>query len=278
MPAALNHSAISWLSAAAPEMKKRTRPPKRSRILAKTRLGRTDRAAPAGAARACGPPRTRLVGEHADLERLLEDGLLDAALGRLHGDDPGVRLLEDPRRGAHERRPDDPEVVDDLVDAPVDGGGVADRQLGGHQHLAEGVGHRQPAELEVLVAQDALCLDGRALVDPRAVPEPHALRAGPWYRRCRSGWRAGRAGSSPRSSRSRRGARRGRCRPGCRARRARSPSRRRWSPSKVTTLPRWGSSALSSLSLAICSSSSAKTTRHSESLRMYAVSSALVDG
>ena len=36
MPAAWNHSAISWLSAAAPEMKKRTRPPKRARILANT--------------------------------------------------------------------------------------------------------------------------------------------------------------------------------------------------------------------------------------------------
>ena len=49
-------------------------------------------------------------------------------------------------------------------------------------------------------------------------------------------------------------------------------------PSNVTTLSRCGSSALLSCSFAICSSSSAKTTRHSESLRMYAVSSALVDG
>ena len=38
MPAALNHSAISRLSAAAPEMKNRTRPPKRSRTLLKTSL------------------------------------------------------------------------------------------------------------------------------------------------------------------------------------------------------------------------------------------------
>ena len=36
MPAAWNHSAMSWLSAAAPEMKNRTRPPKRSRTLLKT--------------------------------------------------------------------------------------------------------------------------------------------------------------------------------------------------------------------------------------------------
>ena len=38
MPAASNHSAISWLSAAAPEMKNRTRPPKRARTLEKTSL------------------------------------------------------------------------------------------------------------------------------------------------------------------------------------------------------------------------------------------------
>ena len=41
MPAAWNHSAMSRLSAAAPEMKKRTRPPKRSRILWKTSLSKT---------------------------------------------------------------------------------------------------------------------------------------------------------------------------------------------------------------------------------------------
>ncbi len=49
-------------------------------------------------------------------------------------------------------------------------------------------------------------------------------------------------------------------------------------PSKVITLPTCGSFALFSVSLAICSSSSAKTTRHSESARMYVVSSALVVG
>ena len=41
MPAALNHWAMSWLSAAAPEMKKRTRPPNRSRILLNTSLSNT---------------------------------------------------------------------------------------------------------------------------------------------------------------------------------------------------------------------------------------------
>ena len=49
-------------------------------------------------------------------------------------------------------------------------------------------------------------------------------------------------------------------------------------PSKVTTLRTAGSSALRAVSLAICASSSAKTTWHSESLRMYAVSSSFVEG
>ena len=41
MPAASNHWAMSRLSAAAPEMKKRTRPPKRSRTLLKTSRSNT---------------------------------------------------------------------------------------------------------------------------------------------------------------------------------------------------------------------------------------------
>ena len=49
-------------------------------------------------------------------------------------------------------------------------------------------------------------------------------------------------------------------------------------PSKVTTFWTCGSSALLSSSFSICSSSSAKTTWLSESLRMYVVSSALVLG
>jgi hypothetical protein len=38
MPAAWNHSAISWFRAAAPEMKNRTRPPNRARTLENTSL------------------------------------------------------------------------------------------------------------------------------------------------------------------------------------------------------------------------------------------------
>ena len=50
------------------------------------------------------------------------------------------------------------------------------------------------------------------------------------------------------------------------------------SPPNVTTFSSRGSSARFSLSFASCSSSSAKTTRHSESPRMYPVSAELVLG
>ena len=116
------------------------------------------------------------VDLEADLERLVEDLLLGAALGLLHGDDPAVGLLEDARRGTHERRLHDAEVVDDLVDPAVDGGREAAGELGGEQHLAERVRHRQPQELQVALVEDVLGVDRLALVDPRAVPEPDALR------------------------------------------------------------------------------------------------------
>ncbi len=95
----------------------------------------------------------------------------------LHRDDAGVGLLEDARRGAHERRLHDAEVLDDLVDAAVDGRGEAAGQLRRQQHLAEGVGHRQPQELQVVLVEDPLHLDRLALVDPRLVQRAHALGA-----------------------------------------------------------------------------------------------------
>ena len=76
MPAAWNHSAISWLSAAAPEMKKRTRPPKRSRTLLKTSRSNSACWAFSRSGTGLRPSRLRLVDREADLEGLLEDRLL----------------------------------------------------------------------------------------------------------------------------------------------------------------------------------------------------------
>ncbi len=220
MPAAWNHSAISEFSAADPEMKNRTRPPKRARTLLKTSLSNSPccRLSRNGTDL---PSRLRPVDLDADLEGLEEQLLLEPALGGLHGDDPAVGLLEDAGRGAHEGRLHDPEVVHDLVDPAVDGGGEAAGELRGEQHLAEGVGHRQPQELQVVLVQDVLHLDRGALVDPRAVQQPDALglAGGAGGVDQRRELRRGRW-TSP-SPRSRRGGRRGRRR---RARRGR-PSR-----------------------------------------------------
>ncbi len=57
-----------------------------------------------------------------DTDRPVEDLLLGAALFLHHSVDAGVGLLEDPRRGTHERRPNHREVLDDLVDAAVHDG------------------------------------------------------------------------------------------------------------------------------------------------------------
>ena len=192
MPAAWNHSAISRFSGAAPEMKNRIRPPKRSRILLKTslsnspccKLSGTDTGLPRDCERSTSMPT---------LNACCEQLLLQAALGLLHGDDPGVRLLEDARGGAHERRLHDGEVLDDLVDAAVDRGGEAAGQLGRDQHLAERVRHRQPQELQVVLVEDVAARDRPC---PRR-PTPRAAAARPWAgrscRTCRSASPAGRA-------------------------------------------------------------------------------------
>ena len=85
-----------------------------------------------------------------DPERPVEQGALDPAvlLDGLH--DLAVHLLEDPRRTCHERRPHLRQVRHDLVHPPVDGGGEADLQLDRLEHLAEGVGQREPEVLQVI--------------------------------------------------------------------------------------------------------------------------------
>ena len=121
----------------------------------------------------------------ADLEGLLEDLLLRAALGGLHGDDAAVGLLEDARGGTHERRLHHAQVVDDLLDAAVDRRGEAAGHLGGHQHLAERVGHRQPAELEVVAGRGC---PARGSPRPRRPTRSGAAArpwGGRWCRRCR---------------------------------------------------------------------------------------------
>ena len=154
---ASNQRATSWFRAAEPEMKKRIRPPKRSRILVPMSLSAM------AYLRASSPLGfLPLLAQLADLAAHAagpdEELVLEAALAGHHRRDPAVGLLEDAGRGAHEGRPDDGEVVDDLVDPPVDGGGEADLQRQGEQHLAEDVRQREPEVLQVVLGED---VDGR---------------------------------------------------------------------------------------------------------------------
>src|SRR5690606_19287509 len=87
---------------------------------------------------------TQLSGPVADALSPAEELELDAALGLHHHLDPRVGLLEDARGGAHEGRPDNRDVVDDLVDPAVDGGRETYLERDGEEHLPEDVRQRQP--------------------------------------------------------------------------------------------------------------------------------------
>ena len=174
MPAAWNHSAMSLLSAAAPEMKKRTRPPKRSRTLLKTSLSKS----PCWTLSTNGtflPSRTSLSTSRPTLNAWLKSfsfrppsaacmvTIRPCAFSKMRGAAPMKVGFTTP------------EVLDDLVDPAVDRGREAAGELGREQHLAERVGHRQPQELQVVLVEDVLDVDGLALVDPGLVPQPDAL-------------------------------------------------------------------------------------------------------
>ena len=174
MPAASNHSATSRLRAADPEMKNRSRPPNRSRILRKT-----NRSATGYCAMSTADGRSPACRARDDLdphiERPVEDPGFDAALSVTDRDDASVCLLEDARRGAHECRPHDGEIVDNHVDPSVDCGRKADLQRQREQHLAEDMRQRQPQVLQVIGPQDAHRVDGGGLVGPGRVEQSHTL-------------------------------------------------------------------------------------------------------
>ena len=132
MPAAWKNSAISRRHAAPPEMKNRMRPPSRARILLNTSRSASACCSASSHGDGCVPCCCSRDHLAADAERPVEDLGLRAALRRAVCDDPVVDLLEDARHAGHERRLDHGEVLDDLVDAAVDGGGEADLQLRGH--------------------------------------------------------------------------------------------------------------------------------------------------
>ena len=175
MPTASNHCATSRSSAAAPEMKNRSRPPEPladggehqsvgELVLQRDRRRRL----------AAGLPGPRHL--QADADRPVEDPLLEPAFLGDHALDAGVYLFEDARHRAHEGRAHRGEVVDDLLDAPVDRCREADQQRQRQHHLAERVRQRQPQVVQVVGAEDVQRVDGRGGVGPRLVGQPHPLR------------------------------------------------------------------------------------------------------
>ena len=156
-------------------MRNRIRPPKRRRILLSTSASAI-RCCTASKGPTCRAASRELRGRPPHSDRPGEQPGLDTALGGNCGHDPGISLLEHTRGRAHERRADLHHVVDDLVDPAVDRGGKADSELRGEQHLAEGVGQRQPQQLHVVGAQQVKRDDRAGLVRPRRMRQPHTLR------------------------------------------------------------------------------------------------------
>ena len=86
-------------------------------------------------------------------------------------------LLEDARDGADEGGADGGEVLDQLLQPAIDGGGEADAELRRPDHLPEDVSQRQPEELQRLrVIEDARRVDRLRLRHPAGVGELDALR------------------------------------------------------------------------------------------------------
>ena len=77
-----------------------------------------------------------------------------------------MHLFEDARNGAHDRRPDDGEVLDNLVDPAVDDGRKADLQRQRQHDLAEGMRERKPQIVEILIGQHAKGVHGGGGVGP----------------------------------------------------------------------------------------------------------------
>ena len=86
-----------------------------------------------------------------------------------------MHLLENARDRTHDRRADDRQVLDDLVDPAVDNGGESDGQRQRKHHLAERMGQWQPQVVQILFRQHAEGIHCRRGVSPRILSEPHPL-------------------------------------------------------------------------------------------------------
>lgn len=114
----------------------------------------------------------RLAAAHcvaADVEGPSEQRGAKPTGGGRARDDSAVDLLENARRSGHDGRLNCGEVVDDLVDASVDGGDEPDLVLSGQQQLSEDVRQRQPEQLYGVGPDEMLGGHGGADVQPVGV-------------------------------------------------------------------------------------------------------------
>ena len=145
---ASKNSATSRESGAEPEMKKRSRPPKRLRIFRKTSRSAASVAAPPAARRAPRPSRSLRERSRPTSRAQLEEGLLGAA-GLERAACTTLAWTFSKMRGTAQTKVGRiaAEVLHQLLDAAVDRGGEADAELRRPDHLAEAVGQREPEEL-----------------------------------------------------------------------------------------------------------------------------------
>ncbi len=118
----------------------------------------------------------RLRYPQPDIHRPVEDPLLQPALLGHHALDPRAGFLEDARSRTHEGGMHHGDVLDDLVDPAVDGGGEADLQRQCQHHLAEGVGQGQPQIIQVVRTEDVKSIDGGRGIRPCRMGQDHTFR------------------------------------------------------------------------------------------------------
>ena len=112
---------------------------------------------------------------HAHTGCPIEEALLDAAFFGDHLVDLAVHLLKDARDRTHDGRPDDGEVLDDLVHPAVDDGREPDRQRQRQHDLAERMRKRQPQVIQILVGEHPEGIHCGRGVGPGILGQPHAL-------------------------------------------------------------------------------------------------------
>src|SRR6476620_3523369 len=145
---------MSRFNGAAPEMKNRMRPPNASRTLLNTSRSNSPLSSDIGSETARPARRRRFTSSPAE----------NAAANSRARRPPLACWVVTMRACAFSKM---------RGDAPIDRADEPARQLGGHQNFAERVGHRQPQQLQIVLAEDVQPGDCRTLIRPYRMRQPH---------------------------------------------------------------------------------------------------------